>query len=124
MIYELQEAECGYVIIIMAVFWVTEALPIAVTALLPVFLFPVVGIMSVADAAKQYINVSFVKTNWDSGYLMQNIILRWNYIDMADNKGRLKNKKISSFKSNENILKKEDGSYYVVWVNKASSMTL
>ena len=42
----------------MAVFWVTEALPIAVTALLPVFLFPVIGLMSVADASKQYINVS------------------------------------------------------------------
>ena len=29
-----------------------------------------------------------------------------------------------SFKSNENILKKEDGSYYVVSANKASSVTL
>ena len=29
-----------------------------------------------------------------------------------------------SFKSNENIHKKEGGSYYVVSVNKASSVTL
>ena len=29
-----------------------------------------------------------------------------------------------SFKSNENIRKKEDGSYYVVSANKASSVTL
>ena len=29
-----------------------------------------------------------------------------------------------SFKSNENILKKEGGSYYVVSANKASSVTL
>ena len=29
-----------------------------------------------------------------------------------------------SFKSNENIHKKEDGSYYVVSANKASSVTL
>ena len=35
-----------------------------------------------------------------------------------------KNKKMSSFKSNEHIHKKEDGSYYVVLVNKASSVTL
>ena len=35
-----------------------------------------------------------------------------------------KNKKMSSFKSNENIQKKEDGSYYVVSANKASSVTL
>ena len=32
--------------------------------------------------------------------------------------------KMSSFKSNENIHKKENGSYYVVSANKASSMTL
>ena len=31
---------------------------------------------------------------------------------------------MSSFKSNENIHKKEDGSYYVVSANKASSATL
>ena len=33
-------------------------------------------------------------------------------------------KKMSSFKSNENIHKKEDGSYYVVSANKDSSLTL
>ena len=32
--------------------------------------------------------------------------------------------KFSSFKSNENIHKREDGSYYVVSANKASSVTL
>ena len=32
--------------------------------------------------------------------------------------------KMSSFKSNENIHKKEDGPYYVVSANKASSVTL
>ena len=31
---------------------------------------------------------------------------------------------MSSFKSNENIHEKEDGSYYVVSANKASSVTL
>ena len=31
---------------------------------------------------------------------------------------------MSSFKSNENIRKKEDGSYYLVSANKASSVTL
>ena len=31
---------------------------------------------------------------------------------------------MSSFKSNENIHKKEDGSYYAVSANKTSSMTL
>ena len=32
--------------------------------------------------------------------------------------------KMSSFKSNANIHKKEDGSYYVVLANKDSSVTL
>ena len=31
---------------------------------------------------------------------------------------------MSSFKGNENIHKKEDGSYYVVSANKASSVTV
>ena len=31
---------------------------------------------------------------------------------------------MSSYKSNENINKKEDGSYYVVLANKASSVNL
>ena len=31
---------------------------------------------------------------------------------------------MSSFKSNENIHKKEDGSYYVISANEASSVTL
>ena len=33
-------------------------------------------------------------------------------------------KKLSSFKSNENIHKREDGSYYLLSANKASSVTL
>ena len=36
----------------------------------------------------------------------------------------VKEKKMSSFKSNENIHKKEDGPYNVVSANKASSVTL
>ena len=31
---------------------------------------------------------------------------------------------MSSFKSNENVHKKEDGSYYVISATKASSVTL
>ena len=36
----------------------------------------------------------------------------------------IKFKKLSSFKSNKNIHKREDGSYYVVSAYKASSVTL
>ncbi|KAL4228686.1 hypothetical protein ACF0H5_011730 [Mactra antiquata] len=50
------EAKCAYCVIIMAVFWITEAMPIAVTSLLPVFLFPIAGVLTVADAASQFMN--------------------------------------------------------------------
>lgn len=40
----------------MAVWWITEAAPLAVTALLPVVLYPLLGIMSGADTAPVYFN--------------------------------------------------------------------
>lgn len=41
----MQEAKCGYAIILMALYWCTECIPLAVTALLPVILFPMMGIL-------------------------------------------------------------------------------
>ena len=35
----------------------TEALPISVTALLPVFMFPLVGVLPAAEVGKVYFNV-------------------------------------------------------------------
>ncbi|XP_032365987.1 solute carrier family 13 member 5 isoform X1 [Etheostoma spectabile] len=46
------EAECAYVIALMAVYWCTEVLPLAVTALLPTLLFPAFGIMKSKDVSK------------------------------------------------------------------------
>lgn len=48
----MQEAECAYVIILMAVYWCTEVLPLAITALLPALLFPLFGIMESKDVSK------------------------------------------------------------------------
>ncbi|XP_033747489.1 LOW QUALITY PROTEIN: solute carrier family 13 member 2-like [Pecten maximus] len=53
---QTKESECAYVVIIMAVYWVSEALPIAVTALLPIILFPMVGMMSAKDVSAKYVN--------------------------------------------------------------------
>ncbi|HZD03470.1 MAG TPA: SLC13 family permease, partial [Longimicrobiales bacterium] len=41
---------------LMAIWWMTEALPIPATALLPLILMPALGILSMADAASPYAN--------------------------------------------------------------------
>ncbi len=42
---QTKAANCAFVVICMVVFWLTEAIPIGVTSLLPVVLFPMLGIM-------------------------------------------------------------------------------
>lgn len=48
----------------MAVFWMTEALPLAITSLLPVVLFPLLGIMGTGKVCTAYMKVGIdpVKT--------------------------------------------------------------
>ncbi|XP_056139198.1 solute carrier family 13 member 2-like [Lampris incognitus] len=52
------EAKCGYVIILMTIYWCTECLPLPVTALLPVILFPMMGIMQSSEVCIQYLKDS------------------------------------------------------------------
>lgn len=44
------------VTVLMAVWWITEAIPIPATALVPIVLFPVLGVGSIADATSPYAN--------------------------------------------------------------------
>src|SRR6056297_1594880 len=44
------------VVVFMAIWWVTEAIPIPVTALLPIILFPVLEVGSVAEATRPFAN--------------------------------------------------------------------
>lgn len=48
-------AKAGYVVCLMAVYWVTEACPIAATALLPIALFPLLGVMDSARTCSNYL---------------------------------------------------------------------
>ena len=62
--------------VLMAVWWATEAVPIAVTALLPLVVFPLLGIASIQETAAPYSNkviylflggfiVAFAMQRWD-----------------------------------------------------------
>ncbi|KAG9345882.1 hypothetical protein JZ751_009038 [Albula glossodonta] len=47
-------SECAFTLLVMAVFWLTEALPLGVTALLPALLFPLFGILKSTQVAAAY----------------------------------------------------------------------
>ena len=62
--------------ILMAVWWATEAIPIAVTALLPLVLFPILGISSIQDAATPFANK--VIYLFLGGFIVAFAMQRWN----------------------------------------------
>uniref|UniRef100_A0A8D1AW03 Solute carrier family 13 member 2 n=1 Tax=Sus scrofa TaxID=9823 RepID=A0A8D1AW03_PIG len=71
-----QEAYCAYTIILMALLWCTEALPLAVTAFLPVILFPMMGIMDASKVSVEYLkdsNILFI-----GGMLVAIAVEHWN----------------------------------------------
>uniref|UniRef100_A0A669FC54 Solute carrier family 13 member 1 n=1 Tax=Oreochromis niloticus TaxID=8128 RepID=A0A669FC54_ORENI len=52
----IDEAECGFVLLLMAIYWITEVIPLSMTAMLPAIIFPLCGIMSSSSVAKEYFN--------------------------------------------------------------------
>jgi sodium-dependent dicarboxylate transporter 2/3/5 len=64
------------VVVLMAIWWILEAVPFAVTALLPFILFPVFGLMSAAETAPYYFNsIIFL---FIGGFLIALAMERWN----------------------------------------------
>ncbi len=64
------------VALLMAMWWVTEALPLAVTALLPVVLFPLLGIMNGKTVAPIYFNhIIFL---FIGGFIMALAMEKWD----------------------------------------------
>uniref|UniRef100_A0A8D2ZKK7 Solute carrier family 13 member 1 n=1 Tax=Scophthalmus maximus TaxID=52904 RepID=A0A8D2ZKK7_SCOMX len=49
-----KQAECAFVLLLMATYWVTEVIPLSMTAMLPAILFPMFGIMNSSGVAKEY----------------------------------------------------------------------
>lgn len=60
----------------MSSFWLTEVIPLVVTAFLPLFLFPMFGIVKSSTIASQYVNNTIFL--FISGFLMALTLERWN----------------------------------------------
>lgn len=67
---------CAAVAVLMAIWWVTEALPLAVTSLLPVALFPMLGLMKGSAVAGEYF--SWIIFLYMGGFIMALAMERWN----------------------------------------------
>jgi sodium-dependent dicarboxylate transporter 2/3/5 len=74
-----EHPEIGYTLAIaawMAIWWITEAVPLAITSLLPVALFPLMGIMDGQTVSSAYFNhVIFL---FIGGFLVALAMERWN----------------------------------------------
>jgi len=62
--------------VLMAVWWATEAVPIAVTALLPLVCFPLLGVATIQDTAAPYANK--VIYLFLGGFIVAFAMQRWN----------------------------------------------
>lgn len=68
-----QEASCAYVLIVTAIYWVSEAVPLGAAALVPAFLYPLFGVMKSSEVRVVYFsflpssgNVKYPRVTLDS----------------------------------------------------------
>ncbi|MFW5442883.1 MAG: SLC13 family permease [Methylococcaceae bacterium] len=62
--------------VMMSIFWITEAIPLAATALIPLTLFPILGIASSKATAAQYMNSTVFLLI--GGFIIALAMQRWN----------------------------------------------
>ncbi|XP_051886060.1 solute carrier family 13 member 1 isoform X2 [Pristis pectinata] len=96
LITKTKESECAFTMLVVAIYWLTEAMPLSVTALLPALMFPLFGIMKSSEVASVYfkdfhvllIGVICLATSIEKWNLHKRIALRMVII-MGVNPGRL-----------------------------------
>ncbi|XP_061922649.1 solute carrier family 13 member 4 isoform X2 [Entelurus aequoreus] len=54
LLHPTSEACCAYVLIVTAVYWVSEAVPLGAAALVPAFLYPLFGVLKSSEVAAEY----------------------------------------------------------------------
>lgn len=73
---EPQIAMMAGIVIWMAIWWMTEAVPVAATALIPVFMLPISGIANASETAEQYMDpILFL---FIGGFMIAIAIEKWN----------------------------------------------
>ncbi|NNF12291.1 MAG: SLC13/DASS family transporter [Gemmatimonadetes bacterium] len=71
-----QASRMAAVALLMATWWVTDAIPLFATALLPLFLFPLLGIMDGGDTAPIYFNSTIVL--FIGGFMIALTMEKWD----------------------------------------------
>ncbi|ELU15107.1 hypothetical protein CAPTEDRAFT_215953 [Capitella teleta] len=97
-----KKMQCGYVIIVMAIYWMTAVLPMGITGLIPVFMFPMFGVIGVMEVATNYIkNIHlllmgsmFVAIAIEQHGIHRRVALgalehHWNITQKTENKGEM-----------------------------------
>ncbi|PZQ98917.1 MAG: hypothetical protein DI539_28930 [Flavobacterium psychrophilum] len=60
LVWPRKEAYCAFVVAIMAYYWISQALPIAVTAMIPIIVFPLFQVTTAKDISGVYFSDSNV----------------------------------------------------------------